>query len=55
MKSFKQFLIEQKQEVQCDLEGVCRTIRTYESAGNEKKFFVFTKIAKTCPLLDMDI
>lgn len=51
MKSFKQFLIEQKQEVQCDLEGVCRKIRTYESAGNEEKILRVYKDSKGLPTI----
>jgi len=39
MKSFKQFLLEQSQsqQIKCDINGICKIIRKYESAGNEKK------------------
>ena len=39
MKSFKEFLIEQSQnqQIKCDINGICKIIRQYESGGNEKK------------------
>ena len=37
MKTFKQFLIEQAEEVKCDINGICNVTRKYESAGNEEK------------------
>jgi len=39
MKSFKQFLIEQSQNqpIKCDINGICKIIRQYESEGHEKK------------------
>ena len=37
MKSFQQFLIEGAQQVQCDINGICKVIKEYESAGNEEK------------------
>ena len=37
MKTFKQYLAEENQNVQCDINGICKVIKGYESAGNEKK------------------
>ena len=37
MKSFKIFLTESSQQTQCDINGICKVIRQYESAGNETK------------------
>jgi hypothetical protein len=40
MKSFKIFLAEMappEEKMQCDIDGICRVIREYESAGNEEK------------------
>jgi len=47
MKRFKQFLIEfappeappaiVEKQPECDIEGICKIVKTYESAGNEKK------------------
>ena len=37
MKNFKQFLIEQNEEIKCDINGICKIVKTYESAGNEEK------------------
>lgn len=36
MKSFKEYLIE-NQQIKCDVNGICKIIREYESAGNEEK------------------
>lgn len=51
MKSFKQFLIEQKQEVKCDINGICKVIRKYESAGNEEKILGVYKDNKGLPTI----
>ena len=45
MKTFKIFLTEQNQ-VQCDINGICKTIKQYESAGNEKKILSVYKDSK---------
>jgi GH24 family phage-related lysozyme (muramidase) len=37
MKSFKIFLSESSQQTQCDINGICKVIKQYESAGNENK------------------
>jgi len=37
MKSFKTFLLESSQQTQCDINGICKVIKQYESAGNENK------------------
>jgi hypothetical protein len=37
MKSFKQYLAEENQTVQCDINGICKVIKGYESARNEEK------------------
>lgn len=46
MKSFQQFLIESNQQVQCDLNGICKVIKEYESAGNEEKILSVYKDSK---------
>ena len=45
MKTFKIFLTEQNQ-VQCDINGICKTIKEYESAGNEEKILSVYKDSK---------
>jgi GH24 family phage-related lysozyme (muramidase) len=45
MKSFKLFLTEQNQ-VQCDINGICKVIKEYESAGNEEKILSVYKDSK---------
>jgi GH24 family phage-related lysozyme (muramidase) len=50
MKSFKTFLIE-NQQVKCDIDGICRVIKTYESAGNEEKILGVYKDSKGLPTL----
>jgi GH24 family phage-related lysozyme (muramidase) len=45
MKSFKFFLNEQNQ-VQCDINGICKVIKEYESAGNEEKILSVYKDSK---------
>jgi len=45
MKSFKFFLNEQNQ-VQCDINGICKIIKEYESAGNEEKILSVYKDSK---------
>lgn len=46
MKSFQQFLIEGTQQVQCDINGVCKKLINYESAGNEEKILSVYKDSK---------
>jgi GH24 family phage-related lysozyme (muramidase) len=46
MKSFQQFLIEGAQQVQCDINGVCKKLINYESAGNEEKILSVYKDSK---------
>lgn len=46
MKSFQQFLIEGAQQVQCDINGICKVIKEYESAGNEEKILSVYKDSK---------
>jgi GH24 family phage-related lysozyme (muramidase) len=46
MKSFQQFLIEETQKVQCDINGICKVIKDYESAGNEQKILSVYKDSK---------
>ena len=50
MKSFKTFLIE-NQQVKCDIDGICRVIKTYESAGNEEKILGIYKDSKGFPTI----
>jgi hypothetical protein len=49
IKSFKNFLIEMSQPTekkQCDINGICKIIKTYESAGNEQKILSVYKDSK---------
>lgn len=51
MKSFKQFLIENPlaapvEEKQCDINGICKIVRRYESQGNEQKILSVYKDSK---------
>jgi GH24 family phage-related lysozyme (muramidase) len=46
MKTFKTFLIEESQQVQCDINGICKVIKEYESAGNEEKVLSVYKDSK---------
>jgi len=46
MKNFKQFLLEENQQIQCDVNGICKIIKSYESAGNEKKILSVYKDSK---------
>ena len=46
MKSFQQFLIEADQKIQCDINGICKVIKQYESAGNEQKILSVYKDSK---------
>lgn len=48
MKSFKTFLVENQgaPQVKCDINGVCKIIRGYESAGNEEKVLSVYKDSK---------
>jgi GH24 family phage-related lysozyme (muramidase) len=45
MKSFKEYLIE-NQQIKCDVNGICKIIREYESAGNEEKILGVYKDSK---------
>lgn len=54
MKNFKQYLTEQKSqntEIKCDINGICKKIRTYESAGNEEKILGVYKDSKGLPTI----
>jgi len=61
MKSFKQFLIEEPIEPnqpigedehkECDINGICKIIKNYESAGNEKKILRVYKDSKGLPTI----
>lgn len=61
MKSFKTFLSEmappkqptppQKRKINCDLDGICRTVIQDESAGNEKKILKVYKDSKGLPTI----
>ena len=54
MKNFKQYLTEQKSqntEIKCDINGICKKIRTYESAGNEEKILGVYKDVKGLPTI----
>jgi GH24 family phage-related lysozyme (muramidase) len=46
MKTFKQYLAEENQNVQCDINGICKVIKEYESAGNEEKILGVYKDSK---------
>ena len=46
MKTFKQYLAEENQNMQCDINGICKIIKGYESAGNEKKILGVYKDSK---------
>ena len=46
MKSFQQFLIEGSGQMQCDINGICKVIKEYESAGNEQKILSVYKDSK---------
>jgi len=46
MKTFKQFLTEADQKIQCDINGICKVIKQYESAGNEEKILSVYKDSK---------
>ena len=50
MKSFKNFLIE-NQQVKCDVDGICKVIKNYESAGNEQKILGVYKDSKGLPTI----
>lgn len=51
MKSFKTFLLENKDtpQIKCDINGICKVIREYESAGNEEKILGVYKDSKGLP------
>ena len=51
MKNFKEYLIEQNQQIKCDINGICKVIRQYESAGNEKKILGVYKDSKGLPTI----
>ena len=48
MKTFKQYLTEasQSEKIQCDINGICKTIKQYESSGNEEKILSVYKDSK---------
>ena len=48
MKTFKQYLIESdaKQKIECDIDGICKKIKEYESGGNEEKILSVYKDSK---------
>jgi GH24 family phage-related lysozyme (muramidase) len=48
MKTFKQYLTESdtKQKIECDINGICKKIKEYESAGNEEKILSVYKDSK---------
>jgi len=46
MKTFQQFLIEGSQQTDCDINGICKEIKGYESAGNEEKILSVYKDSK---------
>jgi GH24 family phage-related lysozyme (muramidase) len=46
MKSFKTYLTENQQQIKCDVNGICKVIRQYESAGNEQKILGVYKDSK---------
>lgn len=50
MKSFKQYLTE-NQQIKCDINGICKVIREYESAGNEQKILGVYKDSKGLPTI----
>jgi hypothetical protein len=51
MKSFKQYLIEEADQIKCDVNGICKVIKEYESAGNEKKILSVYKDSKQLPTI----
>jgi hypothetical protein len=55
MKSFKTFLSEMAppapRKIKCDINGICNTIRSDESAGNEKKILSVYKDNKGLPTI----
>lgn len=46
MKTFKQYLAEGNENVHCDINGICKVIKGYESAGNEDKILGVYKDSK---------
>ena len=46
MKTFKQYLVEANETKQCDINGICKVIKQYESAGNEDKILSVYKDSK---------
>lgn len=51
MKTFKEYLTEQNQQIKCDINGICKVIREYESAGNEEKILGVYKDSKGLPTI----
>jgi len=53
MKSFKTYLTENQgeQQIKCDINGICKVIRQYESAGNEQKILGVYKDSKGLPTI----
>ncbi len=54
MKSFREFLLEMSQPIEkkeCDINGICKVIKEYESAGNEEKILSVYKDSKGLPTI----
>lgn len=54
MKSFKEFLLEMAppiEKMECDINGICKVIKEYESAGNEEKILSVYKDSKGLPTI----
>lgn len=51
MKTFKEYLTEQNQQIKCDINGICKVIRDYESKGNEEKILGVYKDSKGLPTI----
>jgi GH24 family phage-related lysozyme (muramidase) len=54
MKTFKQYLTEgnqNSQQIKCDINGICKVVKAYESAGNEEKVLGVYKDSKGLPTI----
>lgn len=54
MKTFKQFLIEMNpltEKKECDINGICKIVKRYESGGNEEKILGVYKDSKGLPTI----
>jgi GH24 family phage-related lysozyme (muramidase) len=54
MKTFKQFLTEMApptEKKECDINGICKIVKTYESRGNEEKVLGVYKDSKGLPTI----